>query len=455
MSQVETTGKIPTASGLLAAIGVLVAFFINLYGGVGIVVIAILIGIASRAARACRHVPGKHAAGMSADCRWFWPSARKGSTATTRSRGWARVIDGRLLLAAAAIGFLGVMAALSPDARYATWRALGVPTLQPEFADARVITTGWDCTQAGYDVLRENPCDPWQRPMNYPRLWTLPAALGLGEAATAPLALTFAALFLAALLRLVGRIGRREAAVYLAAVASPSVLLALERGNNDLAVFALVVAGGPVAILAGTVVKLYPLAAIVALRTWRARLAVGAVAAVYGALTLHDIGLVFAATPHYAEWSYGLSSTALVFSVPAWTIAALILVAVAVIGRMARPIEAPSFTAGAAIYLATYVAGPSWDYRLIFVLLTFPALIELARGGRFALLAIALGALWLSTGGTSPLFVADQIAKLLLAIGYAGLLAARVSLEVPSRRSRQRDHADTRPRPSRGHHRRK
>lgn len=48
VSQVETTGKIPTASGLLAAIGVLVAFFLHLYAGVGIVVIAILIGIASR-----------------------------------------------------------------------------------------------------------------------------------------------------------------------------------------------------------------------------------------------------------------------------------------------------------------------------------------------------------------------------------------------------------------------
>ena len=48
ISQVETTGKIPTASGLLAAIGVLVAFFVSLIGGAAIVVIAILIGIASR-----------------------------------------------------------------------------------------------------------------------------------------------------------------------------------------------------------------------------------------------------------------------------------------------------------------------------------------------------------------------------------------------------------------------
>lgn len=48
MSQVETTGKIPAASGILALLGVAVAFFLNLYGGVGIVVIAILIGIASR-----------------------------------------------------------------------------------------------------------------------------------------------------------------------------------------------------------------------------------------------------------------------------------------------------------------------------------------------------------------------------------------------------------------------
>ena len=48
MSQVETTGKIPAASAILAAIGVVVAFLFSLIGGAAIVVIAILIGIASR-----------------------------------------------------------------------------------------------------------------------------------------------------------------------------------------------------------------------------------------------------------------------------------------------------------------------------------------------------------------------------------------------------------------------
>ena len=48
VSQVETTGKIPPASALLAAIGVVAAFFVSLIAGAAIVVIAILIGIASR-----------------------------------------------------------------------------------------------------------------------------------------------------------------------------------------------------------------------------------------------------------------------------------------------------------------------------------------------------------------------------------------------------------------------
>lgn len=49
ISQTETTGKIPVAAGLMAAIGVLVAFFVNLYAGAAIVIIAVLIGIATRA----------------------------------------------------------------------------------------------------------------------------------------------------------------------------------------------------------------------------------------------------------------------------------------------------------------------------------------------------------------------------------------------------------------------
>jgi hypothetical protein len=47
----------------------------------------------------------------------------------------------------------------------------GISTLRPCFADLRVITSGLDCIRKGQDPLISNPCDPWGRQMNYPRIW--------------------------------------------------------------------------------------------------------------------------------------------------------------------------------------------------------------------------------------------------------------------------------------------
>src|SRR5207244_3442623 len=67
------------------------------------------------------------------------------------------------------------------------WQDLGVPGEKPSFLDLRSVTTAWDCTRRGIDVLPRNPCDPQQRPANYPRVWLLPWRLGLGEGATVPI----------------------------------------------------------------------------------------------------------------------------------------------------------------------------------------------------------------------------------------------------------------------------
>jgi len=48
LSQVEATGGFPVAAGILAAIGLFVAVLLSLLVGAAIVVIAILIGMASR-----------------------------------------------------------------------------------------------------------------------------------------------------------------------------------------------------------------------------------------------------------------------------------------------------------------------------------------------------------------------------------------------------------------------
>ena len=140
-------------------------------------------------------------------------------------------------------GYFALIAAIGG---YTSWGRLGVP---PEgnknnlwFADLRSVTTAWECTRRHIAVLPVNSCDPWQRPANYPRIWLVPSLLGLGQGSTFVLGLVLAALFLvAALAVLPAAAGAGSGALYGAALCSPAVMLGVQRGNVDLAVFAVVV----------------------------------------------------------------------------------------------------------------------------------------------------------------------------------------------------------------------
>jgi hypothetical protein len=316
--------------------------------------------------------------------------------------------------------------------------------LRPEFADARVITSAWECARQGFDVLAQNPCDPWARPMNYPRLWLLPGLLGWGQEQTAWLALALAMLFVVAVLAFIGPLGRAPTLVYLAALCSPTVLLALERGNNDQAMFALVVGGvmatargqglaAGSAILAATVLKFYPVVAVGALRGPRIRFLVLLAAAAYFVISLADVRLIIMATPRDASLGYGLATNGAVLLPmipPLASTAVLVAVgtalAVWVGARLplidGDPRSLSAFTAGALVFLATYLLGPSWDYRLIFLLLCLPLAIAQARAHRPGLVLITILVLWLSTDASSPVFRIGQLVQFLAAVVLAGML---------------------------------
>jgi hypothetical protein len=365
--------------------------------------------------------------------------------------------DGRLILLLAVVGFAVAMMTYWSDGRPVVWRALGVPAFVPEFADTHGITSAWECSRNGYNVLRQNPCDSFNRPMNYPRLWTLPGRLGLGQGSTVGVALVFAAAFITALLVLTGPLTAGPTVVYALALASPSVLLAVERGNNDLLIFALVAGavamlsrqrpvGAAVALFAATALKLYPIVAIGALRDMRHRLMLLLAAGVYFLASYADLALIRKGTPRLgADWIYGLkpNATALLPGIPGpWATGLLAVVGAAAALLLARrfrvettqPRTEAAFTAGASIYVATYVLGPSWDYRLIYLLLILPLAIEMARSRRPALLVVTLLVLWLSRESGSPLFIADQLLQYVLAVACAALLLGPV---VPGSAARQ------------------
>jgi hypothetical protein len=342
-------------------------------------------------------------------------------------------VDGRFV----ALGALGCyFAALAVVGAKAFWRRLGVPHLSPSFLDMHTITAGWECTRKGLSIVPVDPCDPLNRPMNYPRLWMAPAFLGIGQGATVALGVVAVLFFLASVLAVAGRLNPLEGLVYAAALVSPAVMLGIERGNVDLVVFTLLVlalllfrrspagrAVGHGLLLLAAMLKLFPAFAwgpIV--RQRRSFAIVGAagvtlVFVIYVGVTLDDIREIRRVSPQSDTFSYGVGPLAdidrfattskLAFEVGAAVVAIAAAVLLAWIsGRLGSPEEvhsADAFCVGSGVYCGSYLFFYNFDYRLIFLLLTLPQLLRSVRvrGARlpFPLLGIALVlvCLWLGT----------------------------------------------------------
>jgi hypothetical protein len=304
------------------------------------------------------------------------------------------------------------------------WPFLGVPPGPSIFFDARNLTAAWECQRMGYDPLFENPCDPWSRPLMYLRPWLLLGILGLDQSHTVGLAVVLiAALFLSFAL-LIGRVPLGTGLVLALAVCSPAVMLAVERANMDIALFSLMATSllfwrawpaparliSPMLVLLGATAKLYPVFALAAYLFTRSHIAARAAVlclASFGAYVVYNIRDVI----HVAEiatqgqlFSYGARILPAhlyhQMGVDQWNgpaalkqvLAALPLgiMATAIIVRVQHRLRARTddtangavaliaLHAGALIYLGTFMTANNFDYRLVFLLLMFPQLIEWA-----------------------------------------------------------------------------
>lgn len=350
----------------------------------------------------------------------------------------------------------------------ASWQIWHIPTMLPEFADIRTITGGAVSVEMGYDPMLENPGDPWGRTINYPRIWQLLYRVGLGPEHAWMMGLTMVSCYIAALCLLQPGGGPLAMCLLFAAAYSPAAVFGIERGNNDLLVFLLVVLAvrtidwrstlSVLLLFLAVVLKLFPVFAAPLLLKLPQRAAVKcltglAVAAlVYGAITWNDLALIAAGTPQQPLLSYGISGIWL--NVPPElefvTKSASYLLALGWLFRVARVtshnyqaitenFSICAFRAGAGIYATTFLLGANWDYRLIFLLLTIPALAawsvtaqaQLRRWSRCTLVAIFLS-LWhivllaigpYIAGGFQALFFLDEAANWTIFIGVTFLLA--------------------------------
>jgi Glycosyltransferase family 87 len=342
----------------------------------------------------------------------------------------------------------GYFVALIAQGGHLAWGWFQVPATSPSFLDLRSVTSGWVCTRKGIDVLVRNPCDPFPRPANYPRIWLWPSFLGLGQSSTIILGIVVAVAFFAGALVLMGPLERPlDVLVWVALLVSPAVMLGVERGNADLIVFPIVVAGVLLirarstavravahgAMLFAAMLKLFPAFAFVALfRQPRRRVLVGAglvtlAFLIYVAVTWSDIKTIHRVLPQEIYYSYGadVAVRAVVTWLAArhaslaalatygtfgdeqkllWCIVLVALVAAVILARRWKPPpvahehELDAFFAGCAIYAGSFLLEHNFDYRLVYLLLVVPQLLRWARASRLAavVLLVLVSTLWLS-----------------------------------------------------------
>jgi hypothetical protein len=360
------------------------------------------------------------------------------------------------------------------------WPRLGVPAEDTLFYDARNVTAAADCRRLGHDPLIDNPCDPTDRPMIYPRIWLLLRFLGLQQSHTTVFGAVVVLLFFVSVLLLVGRLTARQGVLVAAALCSPAVMFAVERANMDLVLFSMLVLAvfawqarstvvqllSPALVLVAAAAKLYGVFALPAFALsghrrgrWLTAATLGLLA-IYVATTADDIvkvarapegGLLYSFGARIligylyhqvvpGEWQAGTVVAQAIAVVP-------LLVLVGVVWVWVRRRLAPGETAGPAdqggvmlafhfgvlIYLGTFATRKNGDYRLVFLLLTIPQLLAWASSSagapRARLARTALGtvlaALWL--GALSPYIgPADELASWAVAGVFVALLAASV-----------------------------
>jgi hypothetical protein len=294
---------------------------------------------------------------------------------------------------------------LVPSARY------------PPFADLSGVTSAVDCYNAGQDPYTVTSFDPVERHYDYPRIWLkIFSFFNLGSAKNLPLALVMISCFVLLTIPLF-RIRNSKALVLVAALLlSPPILLLLERANNDLIIYPIILIAifylskvrilknswrihiTAALLIVATIFKYYPIFLFPVLlfenisrRTFFIILGYSALAlSCYFTLTFRDVLQIAGNTPKPSYLAYGrnvllqdifpdrilnivTSGLMLLTTAAAWLFSKKqIRVSYPVIYTPAHLL----FISGILIYAGTFFLGNNFSYRLVFLLLTIPFLIN-------------------------------------------------------------------------------
>jgi hypothetical protein len=367
-----------------------------------------------------------------------------------------------------------------------TWELWKVPTESPPFSDFRLIPGSAETFRMGIEPSVRNPGDPHKRKFNYPTFWRLFFYTGITQADTIWISILMIVLFFAGVFLFPQRLTVSNAIWMLLIVFSPASMLLYERGNVDLIVFflcvAIVLAGDysayatAVLLIVATVVKLFPFFGVtVLLRESKPKfvwLFAGCLSVLLGYMYVisESVSVSWNLTMRGKEISYGANvffyryGQALSQFFSQWfgepqverilkigpIIVASILVFIAGVAAMRdrEPLATSSernlaaFRMGASIYIGTFLLGNNWDYRLAFLVLVLPQLLEwtrssikkyrtVARASLFGVIASCWHfVLWYSSflnffqGSKEVWFALDEFLNWMLVAGFAYLLLA-------------------------------
>lgn len=313
------------------------------------------------------------------------------------------------------------------DLYRAILRGWGVKVWPFPFLDTDTVLSAVRCLNKGIDAYAVNPCDVLGRQYDYSPLWMVLTVFPMTPAWLSPIGLVVDAAFLFSLLLLPPGRDARATAVIVLGVLSSGTAFAVERGNNDLVLFALAAGGAALAlrgpairllgyalILLAGLLKYYPLLAMISVcrersaRFFAVALASIIVTAAFVAVTWHDLSRALAIIPvgSYAEDMFGsvvvagrvadqsvhlpVLKAAIRWSMVVASWAAAIYLAGRPFLRTAldrlTPRERSFLLVGALMIAGCFFTAQNIGYRVVHLLLVLPPLLALGRvSGRWLL----------------------------------------------------------------------
>ena len=308
-------------------------------------------------------------------------------------------------------------------AYFATLRLLGVEPFRFPFLDIHGVLAAAECHRLGIDVYLSNPCDVENRIQTYSPLWLVVTPSSWGPLDTARVGLILDLLSILSLAIVIRPRSTAEIVVFALATFSPMTVFALERANNDIIIFLLILGGAllylvprpyrlcsyALFLIAG-LLKYYPLVLLVLMlrERWQRVLLLATIAIatliLFGISFRTELGHLLTNIPPAPYFTNGFSAADLPYGFAAampdqlfisHAVIALCLLTALAANALVRARqnlrllasteidwtqrEESCLVIGSLLLTACFFAGPNMDYRGVFFLLVLPGLVRIRQ----------------------------------------------------------------------------